>query len=840
VEIDPRALERPPVVEREVQGGSRHVLTLREGAETLAVRAADVRAESSWTLALARVTVPEPLASAQAALEAYELDNARRLAEEGLDTLPAEWHAGLLGVLGRAAFLGGEPEAAQDHLRKTVALDREHGRLFDELRDSVVLVHALLNERRFTEARELLGGLAQDWGEPGEATCLVGYYRGLLALYTGDARGALRNLSASVGLAERLDVERLGRFSRQVLAEQYQKVGRRDRSEELLLELVEQASPDLPGCDRAQLLNNLAWNRLLALEAGEPQDDPTPILEEALGIFREECRDLLDERFTVLLNLSLAQLHAGRSSEARARLLEATTLRPRPQLRMVFWQRDIEARIALEDGRAQEAAARYEALAELAQATVSPEVAWRAVVGKAMALELKGNIQAARAIFADADARLDQESLQVPVHEGRETFLARRQWATRQQLQLLLSAGAHDEAFDLARRSRARALRSLRREERLAALSAQERRRWDSAMASFQAEREALAAATEGDWRLPADELRRLATERETSRRRLARSLDDAFAVLDRRKPAARQPAPLQGEALLLYHPLPDGWVGFAHDGRRVVARRLDCDPSTTAPERLASCLLAPFETQIDAAERVRILPYGALRAVDFHALAHDGDVLVSARPVLYGLDIGGQETGDPSPARQALIVADPRGDLPAAREEMTRVAASLAGDGRWEVRRLQGSDVEPRTLRRDLPRADLFHYAGHAEYAGFGGWDSALPLADSGHFTVGDILALERAPRWVVLSGCETARTSADEAPEGVGLAHAFLSNGAEIVLAAVRPVADTTAAALVDDFYASWTDGDGAELALQRAQLELRRDDPQADWSSFRIVVP
>lgn len=841
VQIGSGELESPPVLEEAVQGGRRYSLTLTDGAAALTITARWAAGTSQWTLGLVAASMPALLTQASEALNAYRLEEAESLVREGLESLPVQWRGNLLGVLGRIAFMRGDAKEARQYLRETVAADYQYGRLYDGIRDSTMLVHSLLDERQFTEARDRLGALSADWGGPAEATTLVAYYAGLLALYTGDARSALRHLSSAAGQAQRLGLERLRRISEQVLAEQYQKIGRRDRSRALLVRLRDEAPPNLHACERGQLLNNLAWNGLLAREAGEPAEDVTPLLEEALTLFTDECPDMIGERTNVLVNLALAHLHAGRFAPAASRLAEAEDVSGGSQLRMVLWWRDIEARIALASGHQDEALARYDALEELAKATLSPEIAWRAAVGRAQALEAAGNVEAALQAFSDADTRVGQESLQVPVQEGRETFLARRQWATRQHLDLLLNAQRVEQAFDLARRSRSRALRSLRREERLTGLDAGERQRWDAAIAAYQAERESLAASAADDWRLPSDALARLGTEREAQKRQIALILDDAFAVLDRHAPEAEAPlTPAAGETVLLYQPLPEGWVGFSHNSEGVAAHRLDCDPAVATIERLAQCLLTPFSAAINAAERIRILAYGTLRAVDFHALPFGEDVLLSRHAVAYGLDLGQSSEALTPSLRNALVVADPRGDLPAARTEVATVVASLEEAGLEQVSTLQGLAVDAAALRRELPGLDLFHYAGHAEFAGVGGWDSALPLAEPGHFTVADILALESAPRWVVLSGCETGRTSVGAAPDGIGLAHAFLSNGSQAVLAAVRPVADTTAAMLVRAFYESWTDGASVVTALQRAQLKLRINDPGADWSSFRLILP
>ncbi|MEO1085724.1 MAG: CHAT domain-containing protein, partial [Acidobacteriota bacterium] len=187
----------------------------------------------------------------------------------------------------------------------------------------------------------------------------------------------------------------------------------------------------------------------------------------------------------------------------------------------------------------------------------------------------------------------------------------------------------------------------------------------------------------------------------------------------------------------------------------------------------------------------------------------------------------------------EALIVADPTEDLASARTEGRRVADQLPET--WSTRRLEGREATGPALRRYLPQADLFHYAGHGRFAGRGGWESALPLAGDSRLTVADILALERAPRHVVLSACETAKSTPGGQVESVtGLAHAFLTAGSRSVVAAVRPVEDRTAATLVRHYYAAWSKGAPPPEALRQAQLELRRHDPAADWASFRLLEP
>lgn len=102
---------------------------------------------------------------------------------------------------------------------------------------------------------------------------------------------------------------------------------------------------------------------------------------------------------------------------------------------------------------------------------------------------------------------------------------------------------------------------------------------------------------------------------------------------------------------------------------------------------------------------------------------------------------------------------------------------------------------------------------------------------------SVGDILTLPSVPARVILSGCETAQTSA-LASQDLGLARAFVVRGAREVLATARPVRDEVARAITMAVHQPGAH-DLAE-ALRRAQLDLMARDPSADWAAFRVVSP
>jgi hypothetical protein len=303
------------------------------------------------------------------------------------------------------------------------------------------------------------------------------------------------------------------------------------------------------------------------------------------------------------------------------------------------------------------------------------------------------------------------------------------------------------------------------------------------------------------------------------------------------RLPKARTyPAPEEGTLNLVYHPLEDGWVGFAEDARGTVAVRLGPIDPRADKSILTSKLLSPFQASIDRARHVRVMPFGALRVIDFHALPWDGAPLLEKRLVDYPLDLPGLATA------RALLVIDPTGDLPAAIAEGAVVDKALSASGDWTIDTLRGRDATSHAVLQRLSAATIFHYAGHGAFAGAEGWESTLRLANDSHVTIGDVLTLAHAPRIVVLSACEGARTTTSSAPEGLGLAQAFIAAGAGGVVAPVREIPDPLAAELTRLLYAQSIDGDPARLAsaFMIAVRAIRANAPDTDWAAFRVLTP
>ncbi len=819
--------------------GFRFELTQIEAGE-LVVRAGLDDMDATWNLALAP---PRHSGLDETRRDVDEMRRligdegytaARRFLEERFEQAGTPLQAGILvGTMARLSLAAGA-EQARDEAERAVALHRQSGNL-SALVDDLTFLHYLLGyELEEVEAARdvLFREVPETASGDGGSAYLVAFYRGQWAVNTGNGRAALEDLGAAVRHAERVGEVSQRVMTQQLLGRQLRRLGQNEQATATIERLVAEVDELGDGCEKAKLYNEVAWDRLQALDARLPAEIPWSELEKALERVGK-CPGRDREEQNLRLNLALAHLHAGHPEGARLELERVRTTEETPRWLLV-WRHDVEGRIALAEGRPGEALGLYDALARLAEVGGGLDVAWRAAVGRAQALEAAGEVDAALEALGQAESLLDEESLRAPI-DGRETSVAAREWGTRLYLDLLLD-GRPREALAVARRARSRFFRGLARDAR--------RQDLDGDAAAVVERYYLLRSEFEDDlaqdWAVPTRLAETLAAEREATRRELHQLLDQALALLGGVPDTGTPPPVAPGEVLLLYHPAPDGWFAFAAAAEGVDARRLgELDLSATRAQ-LADRLLEPFAESLARAGRVRVLPYGALRAIDFHALPFGGDTLLSAsRPVVYGLDL----PAAPGPSgRRALLIADPTGSLPAAAAEVASVERALARKGGWDVELF---DDDTAALRDRLPAVDLLHFAGHVDFSGQDLGSAALESAlafdryGAARLTAGDVLAHAGAPATVVLSACESARASATDAPVGLGVAHAFLLAGSRTVIAAVRRVDDEQSAALIRHFYDSWdTTPEGAATALAAAQLALRREDPEADWASFRVL--
>lgn len=836
----------------EVGTASCHHVEVPPGADRVTVRATVDGAAASFTLQVGLARRVAWAEEAKALRASGELARARGLADAHAGAADDGERALAKDLLARIMLAEGHADDAFPLFREAITFHRKASRISDVVDDSFALAFALhQRSHRYAEAREALDAITRELALYPEGRAREPYYRGILASETGDRRAALALLRESEARAHALGMSRLERNARAALALEMQVLGRARASLDILRAL--ERDPEVKGCERVEVANDLGWGALLANEAaGNPREDARGPLERAVVV--EGCADVYLRSFA-LGNLARLALDEGNAELAADRLASARSSVKEPRgTERLSWL-DLEARILLARRKPEAALARFDEELALARAGVLLEPEWSALVGRAEAFESLGKrTEAATALLA-AEEVVDRAMLLVPLGEGRGAFVADRSRSARAAVDLLVALGRVEDAAHAAGRSRTRVLASVERALRIELLPPPERARWEAAVRSYRAAREALDADAAGDWKLPADALGRATQARKQREHALRTALEGALAVVSTSS-STSAPARAPSEDVrrpddldLLVHPGRKGWLAFASDGTGTTAHPVPRPEG--ASSELATALLGPIAARIRAAKRVRARTHGAWRNVDIHALAFAGAPLIDQLAVDYPLGGRGRTEQEPANAasgassydRRALVVGDPSGDLPGAAAE-ARAVATVVGP-RMPVRLLVGAEATSSAVAGLLPRAGLLHYAGHGVFAGAEGWESALPLAEGSRLSIGDFLALAPAPRKIVLSGCDAARSAGET--EGLGLAQALVAAGAEEVLAPVRPVSDALAARLAEALYAGATGDLASDLAspgtlavAARAALRrLREQDPAGDWAAFRVLA-
>lgn len=455
--------------------------------------------------------------------------------------------------------------------------------------------------------------------------------------------------------------------------------------------------------------------------------------------------------------------------------------------------------------------------------------------------EREGDLSTARTLYLRAlRSTLDRVGTLSPA-DGLQRFVFDRRVAAQRLLTLLL--GPFDDAqtaFQVARESggtdaRWLARRAGLREPRSRASDARAYLTWRD-----EAENDLILR-----WDL-----------RPTERGSLLRSVEHeaerrAMALLgDAEGPGAswlREPVP--GELLLLYVPTGhDRMIGFAAtaDGISVATiERASLPPLSEAGlddaqrAEWGTRLLDPFDRAIERAVRIRILPSVGLHALPFHALLWRDRPLLVHLPVEYSLDLP-PGSSRPEPARHALLVGDPVGDLDGARSEVNSVSDRLRARG-LEVTELVGRAATGPALRSLLPLVDHFHYAGHSATAGAFGWRSTLRLADDTTLNIADILALDRVPRTATLLSCSAGGVRPDPRSQGVTLTAAFLLAGSEAVIAPSIDIDATGAQDIAEALQPVATGAVDVPASYRAGMLRLlTRTGPSPTWQALRLWVP
>lgn len=803
--------------------GKVYVVTVPPKATVVYARLGALRAALSLEDAAVRPWATE----AKSRRASGDLDGARQQTLPATTSADIAERAAALSLLARIELARGDINASVDLFRKAIPLHRTSRHVSDAVDDSFALSFALVERsQRYTEAKAALDEQASLLSMYPEGRARDPYYRALIATDLGDVRGAMSLLDDAGARADTLELVKLHRNIESARALLLLHLGRIAESRTAMEKL---RSHSTSPCERAEDDINVAYAELVARETQAPAgsgDTPERLLKRVA--IDPSCADTYLKALA-WGNLAYAFSLRDDVDGTLNALSEARKHAAKPKLEEFLFWLDLEAKAVLARGDTTQALILYDRERDLAVRASMFDEAWRAETGRAELFTKKRDFKAAFGAYAAAESSLDKSSRRIPFSAGRGHYLAGRDRSSRGFLELLLREHREDDAYMLARRSRARVLRTLAKESRLAGLPQPIRAGYERALEAYRRQRLALDAEAADDWKKSKAELEWLTAQRSKAQRDLTLALDDALRALGgpvtNEAPSMALERGDEHTLTLLSFPTNDREYIFARRGR---TRVITLAHSGNTKRELDVALAG----DIVAADHVRILSSGSL---------HDDDALadkLSGKRVEYALDLGYTRASSGSIGTTALVFADPRSDLPNASKEGAATAAALRGMN-FRVREVSGAAATHGAMAAALTQADFFHYAGHAFVRGFDGWSAELPLAQGGSFTVGDILSLQQTPKVAIVFGCEGAHT-AEGKVESLGIAQAFVMNGSYVAVAPNRPIEDASATRFASSFYDSLgkTKSDDIAHRVSAAVASAKRSTPGT--GSFRVVVP
>jgi CHAT domain-containing protein len=152
----------------------------------------------------------------------------------------------------------------------------------------------------------------------------------------------------------------------------------------------------------------------------------------------------------------------------------------------------------------------------------------------------------------------------------------------------------------------------------------------------------------------------------------------------------------------------------------------------------------------------------------------------------------------------------------------------------------LSGSSVQRDPLIRELSRATMFFFVGHARSRDFGG-ELLIDGPDGGDvISSSTIRKLNlRNLELTVLSACSTAHTRGDPSRDPTGLVQAFISAGTQEVVAGRWEIDSTATTSFMKRFYSSYQIQKSASVAAQIARRGSAREEKRHPyyWAGFEV---
>jgi CHAT domain-containing protein len=250
----------------------------------------------------------------------------------------------------------------------------------------------------------------------------------------------------------------------------------------------------------------------------------------------------------------------------------------------------------------------------------------------------------------------------------------------------------------------------------------------------------------------------------------------------------------------------------------------------------LHDALVAPVLADLQerpASPPLVVSPHGPLHAVPFHALWAGDRYLIDERAVAVTPSLALEAPRRTEAATTPPLIVGVADDLaPLAAVEARAVHERIGGD------LLHGEAATADAFVEAAAGRSLIHLATHAWHRSDNPMFSAIRFADR-WLTAAEVLErLDLTGAVVVLSACETGRSSTTGGDELLGLVRGFLGAGTRRLVASLWPADDAATAELMDHFHLSLAT-DGVASALRTAQLRTRETFPHpSHWAPFVVL--
>ena len=266
---------------------------------------------------------------------------------------------------------------------------------------------------------------------------------------------------------------------------------------------------------------------------------------------------------------------------------------------------------------------------------------------------------------------------------------------------------------------------------------------------------------------------------------------------------------------------------------------------------RLYEELIAPADDAglLSGVKQLVIVPHAELHYLPFAALidgSRRNQFLVERYDLGYApsASLWVQLSNRSPSTRSSVLAFAPRArTLPGSRDEVESIA-SLYGPAATV---LSDRDATEQRFREIVGKYDMVHLATYGVLNQHNPLFSFVELssdaANDGRLEVHEIFGLALHARLVLLSACKTGLASGIESdiPAGddwVGLVHAFLSAGAEQVMATLWAVEDRSTAVLMKEVHQQLRAGESTRHALSQAQRAMLRNSSSSSpfyWAAF-----